>query len=138
MDRGNLRHPAEGPDRAFAAQGRRPGTQGGKTPCRACTRKIGTRESVGARDSRRHSPVFSGGETRFPVFRIIELDYFLIFRNSGCASPASLERRRVPFMQYFVVMIDYGRRGREAGVDPEITQREAIARGASGEYNRIR
>jgi hypothetical protein len=27
-------------------------------------------------------------------------------------------------MQYFVVMIDYGRRGREAVVDPEITRRE--------------
>jgi hypothetical protein len=25
-------------------------------------------------------------------------------------------------MQYFVVMIDYGRRGREAVVDPEITR----------------
>src|SRR5260221_6581383 len=137
MDRGNLRHPAEGPDRAFAGQSRRPGTQGGKNPCRAGTRKIGTLESVGARDSRRHSQVFSGGETRFPVFRIIGLDYLLIFRNSGCASPASLERRRVPFMQYFVVMIDYGRRGREAVVDPEITRREVIARVASGEYKNI-
>jgi hypothetical protein len=37
-------------------------------------------------------------------------------------------------MQYFVVMIDYGRRGREAVVDPEITRREVIARVASGEY----
>jgi len=53
------------------------------------------------------------------------------------ASPASLERRRVPFMQYFVVMIDYGRRGREAVVDPEITRREVIARVASGEYKNI-
>ena len=35
-------------------------------------------------------------------------------------------------MQYFVVMIDYGRRGREAIVDPEITRREVIARVASG------
>ena len=40
-------------------------------------------------------------------------------------------------MQYFVVMIDYGRRGREAIVDPEITRREVIARVASGEYNNI-
>ena len=40
-------------------------------------------------------------------------------------------------MQYFVVMIDYGRRGREAVVDPEITRREVIARVASGEYNNI-
>ncbi|MEY9705481.1 hypothetical protein ABIF50_008044 [Bradyrhizobium diazoefficiens] len=30
-------------------------------------------------------------------------------------------------MQYFVVMIDYGRRGREAVVDPEITRREVIS-----------
>ncbi len=41
------------------------------------------------------------------------------------------------FMQYFVVMIDYGRRGREAVVDPEVTRREVIARIASGEYTNI-
>src|SRR5258707_642555 len=40
-------------------------------------------------------------------------------------------------MQYFVVMIDYGRRGREAIVDPEITRREVISRVASGEYRNI-
>jgi len=40
-------------------------------------------------------------------------------------------------MQYFVVMIDYGRRGREAIVDPEITRREVISRIASGEYRDI-
>jgi hypothetical protein len=40
-------------------------------------------------------------------------------------------------MQYFIVMIDYGRRGREAIVDPEITRREVIARVASGEYKNI-
>ena len=40
-------------------------------------------------------------------------------------------------MQYFVVMIDYGRRGREAIVDPEITKREVISRVASGEYSNI-
>ncbi len=40
-------------------------------------------------------------------------------------------------MQYFVVMIDYGRRGREAVVDPEVTRREVIARVASGEYKNI-
>jgi hypothetical protein len=40
-------------------------------------------------------------------------------------------------MQYFVVMIDYGRRGREAIVDPEITRREVIARIVSGEYRSI-
>jgi hypothetical protein len=42
-----------------------------------------------------------------------------------------------PRMQYFVVMIDYGRRGREAIVDPEITRREVISRIASGEYQNI-
>jgi hypothetical protein len=40
-------------------------------------------------------------------------------------------------LQYFVVMIDYGRRGREAVVDPEITRREVISRVASGEYSNI-
>lgn len=40
-------------------------------------------------------------------------------------------------MQYFVVMIDYGRRGREAVVDPEITRREVIARIVSGEYRNV-
>jgi hypothetical protein len=40
-------------------------------------------------------------------------------------------------MQYFVVMIDYGRRGREAIVDPEITRSEVISRIASGEYKNI-
>jgi hypothetical protein len=40
-------------------------------------------------------------------------------------------------MQYFVVMIDYGRRGREAIVDPEITRREVVSRVTSGEYKNI-
>ena len=40
-------------------------------------------------------------------------------------------------MQYFVVMIDYGRRGREAIVDPEVTRREVISRVASGEYRNV-
>ena len=40
-------------------------------------------------------------------------------------------------LQYFVVMIDYGRRGREAIVDPEITRREVISRVISGEYRNI-
>ncbi|MBR0795882.1 hypothetical protein JQ615_10815 [Bradyrhizobium jicamae] len=40
-------------------------------------------------------------------------------------------------MQYFVVMIDYGRRGREAVVDPEMTRRQVVARVASGEYGNI-
>lgn len=40
-------------------------------------------------------------------------------------------------MKYFVVMIDYGRRGREAIVDPEITRREVVSRVVSGEYRKI-
>jgi hypothetical protein len=38
---------------------------------------------------------------------------------------------------YFVVMIDYGSKGREAIVDPEITSREVISRIKSGEYRNI-
>jgi hypothetical protein len=40
-------------------------------------------------------------------------------------------------VQYFVVMIDYGPRGREAIVDPEITRREVVSRVTSGEYKNI-
>jgi len=35
---------------------------------------------------------------------------------------------------YYVVMIDYGQRGLEAVVQPEVTRREIISRIASGEY----
>jgi hypothetical protein len=38
---------------------------------------------------------------------------------------------------YYVVMIDYGRRGREAIVDPEITRREVVSRIRSGEYKNV-
>ena len=38
---------------------------------------------------------------------------------------------------YFVVMIDYGRRGLEAVVDPEITERGVIARLQCGEYTNV-
>jgi hypothetical protein len=48
-----------------------------------------------------------------------------------------LGARQDRFMQYFVVMIDYGRRGREAVVDPEITRRGVISRVTSGEYQNI-
>jgi hypothetical protein len=40
-------------------------------------------------------------------------------------------------MSYFIVMIDYGRKGREAIVDPEITRREVVSRIKSGEYKTI-
>jgi hypothetical protein len=50
----------------------------------------------------------------------------------------SVERTlQIANMQYFVVMIDYGRRGREAIVDPEITRREVVSRVTSGEYKNI-
>src|SRR5271167_302605 len=71
----------------------------------------------GFRDSPTAAPSIS-------FFRNFRLDLFLFFRNSTC-------------MQYFVVMIDYGRRGREAVVDPEITRREVVSRVASGEYKNI-
>lgn len=51
--------------------------------------------------------------------------------------PGARGRGQIASMQYFVVMIDYGRRGREAIVDPEITRREVISRIASGEYRNI-
>ena len=38
---------------------------------------------------------------------------------------------------YFVVMIDYGRRGLEAVVDPEMTRRDVVACIQSGEYRNI-
>lgn len=40
---------------------------------------------------------------------------------------------RIP--SYFVVMIDYGRKGREAIVDPEITRREVVSRILSRDYD---
>jgi len=43
----------------------------------------------------------------------------------------------MPVPSYFVVMIDYGRRGREAIVDPEITRREVVSRLKSGEYKNV-
>ncbi len=62
------------------------------------------------------------------------LDFVPIFGNIGRLTIAPTAARR---MQYFVVMIDYGRQGREAIVDPEITRREVVARVASGEYRNI-
>lgn len=38
---------------------------------------------------------------------------------------------------YFVVMIDHGKRGLEAVVDPEITRRSVVDRIKSGEYSDI-
>jgi hypothetical protein len=38
---------------------------------------------------------------------------------------------------YFVVMIDYGQRGCEAIVDPEMTYRNLVDRVRSGEYKNV-
>jgi hypothetical protein len=38
---------------------------------------------------------------------------------------------------YFVTMIDYGKRGREAIVDPEMTRRDVVDRIKSHEYQSI-
>lgn len=40
-------------------------------------------------------------------------------------------------ISYFVAMIDYGRRGLEAQVDPEITRRSVIGRLQSGEWTNV-
>jgi hypothetical protein len=49
--------------------------------------------------------------------------------------PAAATSNQLP--SYFVVMIDYGRRDREAVVDPEITRREVVARLISREYRDV-
>jgi len=49
--------------------------------------------------------------------------------------PAAANSNAIP--SYFVVMIDYGRKGREAIVDPEITRRGVIARLVSREYRDV-
>lgn len=43
----------------------------------------------------------------------------------------------MPNHSYFVVMQDFGRRGREAVVDPENTYRDVVDLVASGEYRNI-
>jgi hypothetical protein len=70
----------------------------------------------------------------------IALDIILFIVNHPSRlfeTDGSIERKVIDSMQYFVVMIDYGRRGREAAVDPEITRRDVVARVASGEYTNI-
>ena len=74
---------------------------------------------------------------QFLFFRIFCLTYFR-FSEILTSSDFSIRNGgQIASMQYFVVMIDYGRRGREAIVDPEITRREVISRVASGEYKNI-
>jgi hypothetical protein len=48
-----------------------------------------------------------------------------------------LNYRRKPNHSYFVVMIDHGRLGLEANVDPEITRRGVVSRLKSGEYQHV-
>jgi hypothetical protein len=91
---------------------------------------------VRAADSPRGAPQGFMAGARFSVFPNYALDLFLIFRNTGRESP-SFASGAWSAMQYFVVMIDYGRRGREAIVDPEVTRREVVSRVASGEYSNI-
>jgi len=38
---------------------------------------------------------------------------------------------------YFVVMVDYGKKGREAIVDPEVTRRGIVERIVAGEYGHV-
>lgn len=52
-------------------------------------------------------------------------------------STAAKTHRSNTLPTYFVVMIDHGRRGCEAVVDPEITRREVIARLISREYDNV-
>ena len=54
---------------------------------------------------------------------------------SSLIANAGLPAQPVP--SYFVVMIDYGRRGLEAIVDPEITERGIVARLSCGEYTNV-
>jgi hypothetical protein len=48
-----------------------------------------------------------------------------------------LNYRRKPNHSYFVVMRDYGKRGMEAVVDPEITRAGVVGRLKSGEWDRV-
>ena len=64
VDRGDLRHPAEGPDRAFAGQGGRPGAQGGQRHMAGARRRNSARPPAAACDSA--GP--AAGPTCAPIF----------------------------------------------------------------------
>lgn len=51
--------------------------------------------------------------------------------------PSAARKPTPPRHSYFVVAIDYGRKGREAVVDPEITRANVIDRIRSREYSPI-
>ena len=77
MDRGDLRHPAQGPDRAPADQGRRPDAQGGKGPCRARAREIAEPSRLAASAILRRAPArHARPSTKFLFFRIFNLTNF--------------------------------------------------------------
>jgi len=50
--------------------------------------------------------------------------------SAHCCSPQSVR-------DYYVVMVDLGRRGREACVDPELTRREIVDRIRTKQYGQI-
>lgn len=60
-------------------------------------------------------------------------------RSLGLRICADLDRMEtaapVPTFDYFVVMVDHGKRGFEAVVDPEITRREIVSRILTFEYD---
>jgi hypothetical protein len=135
MDRRDLPHPAARPDRTYAEQGGAD-AQGGKDSGRAGDGEIGNTGGTAARRDSIRRPRERIRRQQDFRFRKVVLDFFLVFRNIDHVGFQEFVGQ-VAKMQYFVVMIDYGRRGREAIVDPEITRRDVVSRIASGEYKNI-
>lgn len=50
--------------------------------------------------------------------------------SAHCSAPQSVR-------DYYVVMVDHGRRGRESVVDPELTRREIVDRIRTKQYGQI-
>jgi hypothetical protein len=65
-----------------------------------------------------------------PRFRFTEYcaGRFPDFQKQFRQSIPLADQGQIASMPYFAVMIDYGRGGREAVVDPEITRREVVSR----------
>ena len=71
-------------------------------------------------------------------FSKLNLDLFPIFGNNAALFDSFAGNKEIISPHaVFCRHIDYGRRGREAVVDPEITRREVVSRVASGEYKNI-
>ena len=83
------------------------------------------------------APARSAALTVISAFPNFGLDRLPLFSEILALGSSIRTEAQIASMQYFVVMIDYGRRGREAIVDPEITRREVISRVVSGEYKNI-